>query len=632
MRSDLREDGKLHHKLQARVPTVVSFLLCIGLYGTPALQAEETPAEVFNNLCVGCHNANPPPRAMSGEALHQLAPEKIFFALDKGLMSVYTYNFSQERKRALAEFISTKPWSAAQSEVREELHRCATSSPLPADAFDHPHWSGWGIDLDNTRFQPVEHAKLDRAALAKLELRWVFAFPNAATIGTQPAVVGGRLFIGSPANAIYSLDAKTGCAHWKFDTRGTVRATISVLRVPSSNPVRYTVYAADRAGWVYALDANTGERLWEYRVDDHRDTAVTASPVVHKGRVYVAASSFEEVSGAFPKYECCTFRGSVTALDAQTGKRLWKTYVIPEEPKPTKKNSVGTQLYGPSGAGVWSAPTIDEKRGLLYVTTGDGYSPPAAATSDAVVALELETGAIRWVKQTTSGDAFTLACETPAADPISREKCGPDIDYGASAVLRKGVDGHTLLLAGQKSGVLHALDPDKKGELVWTRRLSPGGVIGGIEWGFATDEQVAYVPISDMWENRATPQNAGGVYAVRIADGEVLWKASPPTLDCLEQAGCNAAQPQAATLIPGIVFVGSLDGHMRAYDTKAGEVIWKYDSKRNYEAVNGLPANGGSLNGAGVTVVDGWLYFTSGYGFSGMPGNVLLAFGPPKGE
>jgi polyvinyl alcohol dehydrogenase (cytochrome) len=281
---------------------------------------------------------------------------------------------------------------------------------------------------------------------------------------------------------------------------------------------------------------------------------------------------------------------------------------------------------------VWSAPTIDEKRGLLYITTGDGYSPPAAATSDAVMALDLATGAVRWAKQTTPGDAFTLACVTPSADPISREKCGPDIDYGASAVLRKGADGRSLLLAGQKSGVMYALDPDKNGELVWEKRLSPGGLIGGIEWGFTADEQVAYVPISDMWENSGTPQKAGGLNAVRIATGEVLWKVTPPALDCLDKAGCNAGQPQAATLIPGIVFVGSLDGYMRAYDTKTGEILWKYDTKRNYDTVNKIPGNGGSLNGAGVTVVDGWLYFTSGYGFNGMPGNVLLAFGPPKGK
>jgi polyvinyl alcohol dehydrogenase (cytochrome) len=565
---------------------------------------------------------------MRGEQLRALPPEKIFFALDKGMMSMYVLSMNEERKKALAEFITGKTLSST-AEKPEELQRCATSEPLAPDAINTPHWSGWGITLDNARFQPGEQAKLDQAAVKKLQLRWAFGFHNAATVGTQPAVMGGRLFIGSASNAIYALDAQTGCAHWKFDTRGGVRATMSVVPAPGSNPPRYVVYAADRKGWAYALDANTGEKMWEYHADDHRDTAITAAPVVYKDRVYIAAASTEEVSGSFPEYECCTFRGSVAALDALTGKPLWKTYTIPDPAQPTKKNTKGTQLYGPAGAGVWSAPTIDEQRGLIYITTGDGYSPPAAVTSDAVMALDLATGAIRWAKQTTPGDAFTLACVTPSADPVSREKCGPDIDYGSSAILRKGKDGRALVLAGQKSGVLYALDPDKNGELVWEKRLSPGGLLGGIEWGFAADEQIAYVPISDVWENTATPGKAGGIRAVKIATGNILWTAAPPAPDCLDKAGCSAGQPQAATLIPGLLLVGSMDGYMRAYDPKNGKVLWKYDTKRTYDTVNKVPANGGSINGAGVTVVNGWLYFTSGYSFNGMPGNVLLAFGPP---
>lgn len=627
-----QEEKRSYVAVRGHMFAIAAFVLSLGVFGVPTLQAaEETPAEVFNRICSNCHNNTPPPRAMRSEQLRTLAPEKIFFAIDKGLMAMYVLSFTPERKKALAEFITGKTLGAT-AEAPEELQRCAKSDPLPANALAQPHWSGWGIDLENTRFQPAAQAKLDRAALGKLEVRWAFGFHNAATVGTQPAVVGGRLFIGSASNAIYALDAQTGCAHWKFDTRGGVRATMSVVPLPGSTSPRYVVYAADRKGWAYALDANTGEKIWEYRADDHSDTAISAAPVVHKGRVYIAAASVEEVSGSFPEYECCTFRGSVAALDAATGKRLWKTYTIPEEPKPTKKNTKGTQLYGPAGAGVWSAPTIDEKRGLIYVTTGDGYSPPAAPTTDAIMALDLETGAIRWARQTTPHDAFTLACLTPSADPISREKCGPDIDYGASAILRKGADGRSLLLAGQKSGMLYALDPDKNGEIVWEQRLSPGGLLGGIEWGFTADEQLAYVPISDVWENSGDPQKAGGVRAINIASGKVVWKAESPALDCLDKVGCNAGQPQAATLIPGILFAGSMDGYMRAYDPKDGKILWKYDTKRNYDAVNKIPTNGGSLNGAGVTVVDGWVYFTSGYGFNGMPGNVLLAFGPPKGK
>ncbi len=626
-----QEKNRSYAAVQGYVFTLAAVVLSLVLTSVPAQAAEETPSEVFNRICADCHNSTPPPRAMRSEQLRALAPEKIFFALDKGLMAMYVMSMSQERKKALAEFITGKTLGST-AEAPEELQRCAKSEPLPADALDKPHWSGWGIDLENTRFQPAAQAKLDRAALGKLQLRWSFGFHNAATVGTQPAVVGGRLFIGSTSNAIYALDAQTGCAHWKFDTRGGVRATMSVVPLPGSTPPRYTVYAADRKGWAYALDANTGEKIWEYRADDHPDTAISAAPVVHKDRVYIAAASFEEVSGSFPEYECCSFRGSIAALDAATGKRLWKTYTIPEEVKPTKKNTKGTQLYGPAGAGVWSAPTIDEKRGLVYVTTGDGYSPPAAPTTDAILAFDLATGALRWTRQTTPNDAFTLACLTPSADPVSREKCGPDIDYGSSAILRKGPNGRSLLLAGQKSGVMYALDPDKNGEIVWEQRLSPGGLLGGIEWGFTADDQLAYVPISDVFETTGDPQKAGGIRAVNIASGKVVWKAESPTLDCLDKAGCSAGQPQAATLIPGILFAGSMDGYMRAYDPKDGKILWKYDTKQNYDTVNKIPANGGSLNGAGATVVDGWVYFTSGYGFNGMPGNVMLAFGPPQGK
>jgi polyvinyl alcohol dehydrogenase (cytochrome) len=423
---------------------------------------------------------------------------------------------------------------------------------------------------------------------------------------------------------VYSLDAKTGCAHWKFETKGGVRAGIPV----ASDGSGFTLFVADRSGWVYAVDASSGEQLWKDRADEHEATVLTATPVLHQGRLYVAAASLEELSGGSPVYECCTFRGSVVAYDAASGRRLWQSYVIPEEPRKTRKTARGTQMWAPNGAGVWSSPTVDPKRGVLYVTTGDSYGPPAADTSDSVMALDLETGAIRWSMQATPDDAFSAACLAGGADPEQVEGCGPDIDFGASAVLRELADGSAVLLAGQKSGVLHALDPDQNGKVLWQKRLSPGGVLGGIEWGLAADREVAYVPISDVWETRTTPGHAGGVFAVRIADGKELWHTKAEKPDCGDTPGCNAGQPQAATLVEGALFSGSMDGHMRAYDPKTGEVIWDIDTKRVYETVNNVPARGNSINGPGVTVVDGWLYFGSGYGLFGMPGNAFLAFGP----
>jgi polyvinyl alcohol dehydrogenase (cytochrome) len=486
-----------------------------------------------------------------------------------------------------------------------------------------PRWSGWGIDLNNTRYQPGTQAKLQEADLDQLELKWVFGFAGSATIGSQPAVVGKRVFIGSPEHRLYVLDAESGCSYWRFDVRGAIRGVPSVAKTDEGP----TVFTADRSGWAYAIDANTGVLRWERRVDVHPATMITASPVVHENRVYLSVSSFEETSAWAPTYECCTFRGSVVALAALTGEVVWKTYLIPESAELTGRSPYGVPTYGPSGAGVWSPITIDVERGHLYATTGDAYSRPASANSDAVVALSVDTGAIVWSWQATAGDAYTNACLDPDVHPDVLAECGPDLDFGASAILRALPDGNDILLAGQKSGVLHALSPDS-GEVLWQKRLSPGGILGGIEWGMSADERTVYVPLSDVWENMEQQGAAGGVVAVDFVTQESRWKNRAPTLDCLDTIGCVAGQPQASTLIPGLLFSGSMDGHMRVYRTIDGKVVWDYDTNRDYETVNSVKAKGGSLNGGGVTVVNGWVYFTSGYGAFGMPGNVLLAFGP----
>ena len=583
-------------------------------------------AKLFASHCAGCHSATPAPRAMTPEDMARLPPEKIFHALMAGQMMPLAATLGELERKAIAIYASATPWGTVPAPASEEtLQRCASSPPLPADALEEPHWSGWGLDADNTHFQTAARAGLAPADLAGLELKWAFGFPGGTTVSTQPAVAGGRIFLGSHEGGIYALDARTGCAHWKFPTPAAVRGAIHLVKRADG---RFVLYTGDRSAQVYALDANTGQLLWQRKVDDHPQALVTGSLALHNDTLFVPVASFEELAGANESYECCTFRGSVVALDAMTGEQRWKSYIIPEPPVPTRKTAKGTQLRGPSGAAIWSQPTIDAKAGVLYVTTGDSYSAPAAATSDAVLAMDLATGAHRWHVQATPDDAFSLACVAPTADPETRKECGPDIDFGASAVLRTLPGGRRVLLAGQKSGVLHAFDPDANGKVLWQKRLSPGGVLGGIEWGFAADAETVYVPISDVWESKFTKGAAGGVYAVRIADGAELWNTPAAKPACEGTPGCNAGQPAAATLVPGILFSGSMDGHMRAYDPATGKVIWDYDTLREYSTVNGIPARGGAIKGAGVTVAGGWVYFGSGYGLWGMPGNVFLALGP----
>ncbi len=596
--------------------------LAPGVGAEPA--ASEPPEASFTRICAGCHGDPPVARAMTRAAMAALPPEHIFKVISAGRMAPYAMQLGPERQRALAIHISNTAWGSVPEPAAETLALCEATD---AAADSTVLWSGWSPGLDNARLQPAARAGLSAADLGRLELRWAFGFPGATTVGVQPAALGERLFVGSPAGGVYALDAKRGCAWWKTDTEGPVRATPVIA--PDPDGEGFVLYVADRRAWLYAIDAESGELRWKAQQDPHPTAVITATPVLDGGTLYFATASVEKGFSASPEYDCCTFRGSVIAVDAVSGKQKWQTWLV-GEPEKQKTGASGVTRYGPSGVGAWSAATVDRRAGALYVTTGNAYTGPAPETSDAVVALDLETGAIRWTYQAEADDAWTLACVTPGSDPVVTEDCGPDLDFGAAAILRELPGGRRLLLAGQKSGVMHALDPDRNGAVVWKKRLSPGGVLGGIEWGFAADEDVAYVPISDVWENKDTPATAGGLYALRIEDGETLWQTPAPVPDCGATPGCSAGQPQAATLIPGVVFSGSMDGHLRAYDSASGAVLWDVDTRGQHATVNGVTGSGGSLKGAGVTVVDGWVYVASGYGLWGMPGNLLLAYGPPR--
>ncbi len=381
---------------------------------------------------------------------------------------------------------------------------------------------------------------------------------------------------------------------------------------------------------MFALNAQTGLQLWKVAVDDYPSARVTGAPRLYRGVLYVPVASRDEWFAADPGFECCKFRGSVTALDAATGKQIWKTYTI-SDPARALERRKGVQTWGPSGVGVWNSPTIDEKLGLLYVGTGDNYSGPASPLSDSILALSLADGKIVWKKQLAAGDVFTANCMQQNKTSCAGE-VGPDADFGASPILHTSADGKRLLLAAQKSGKVYALDPDQQGKVVWQTAFGKGGSLGGIQWGPAIDGEAVYVAISDLafapdaGGAMPDPKIGGGLHAVQIATGEKLWSALPKPGGC-ERHGCSPAQSAAVTAIPGAVFSGSLDGHLRAYSSKDGAVIWDYDTVKNFATVNKVPGKGGSLDGPGPVIVDGMLFVNSGYAFfNGMPGNVLLAF------
>lgn len=334
-------------------------------------------------------------------------------------------------------------------------------------------------------------------------------------------------------------------------------------------------------------------------------------------------SSGEEAAGYDKEYACCSFRGNITALDAASGRQVWKAYTVTEPRRAIRINSAGQQMYGPAGGAIWSSPAIDARRGLVYATTGNSYTDVPTEGSDAIVALDLKTGKRRWLHQVTKGDNFLGGCAGELTGNCP-SPVGPDLDFGSPPVLESLPEGRDIILASQKSGLVYAFDPDS-GRLLWQRRVAHGGPSGGLLYGSASDGRYLFAPTSDV----VVPAGVrpGGLSAVDIATGRIVWQTPPPPPTCSwGTVSCSGAQSGAVTVIPGVVFSGSHDGHIRAYDTDTGEIVWDFDTARSYEAVNGVTAQGGSVDGHGQVVAGGTLYVNSGGSTIGHKGSALLAF------
>ena len=595
---------------------VVPLLAMVWVMTDLPLAAAQAPdgESLFEQHCTACHLTDAVPRALAIDNMRALPPAAIVGALTDGAMQQQGAELSAAERQAVAEFITGR--RVAEDAAGPEGGCAVSPSAAEWPGLDGgPQWNGWGVDVTNSRFQPGDHAGLTAEDVPRLRLRWAFGYPDSATAQSQPTVVGGRLFVASERGVVHALDARTGCTHWTFAAQSGVRSAMTVTRLDDG---RHALFFGDFNANVYALDAATGARIWRRDVETHEGARITGAPVYHDGRLYVPVSSLEEVLAANPEYPCCTFRGSIAALDAATGEVIWQSYTIPETPRPRGRNPEGFFLMGPSGAAVWSAPTVDAKRGLIYAATGNAYTEPAAVTSDAIVAFELDTGAIRWTSQFTADDVYILNCD--GGNPNCPDDDGPDFDFGASPVLVTMSDGRELVVVGQKSGVGYGLDPDRDGAVAWRYQVGTGSLLGGIEWGFAVDAEKAYFANSDY----LTPE-PGGLAAVRLRTGELVWYAEPHEPVC---EGCSPALLAAVTAIPGVVFSGAYDGLFRAYDAADGSVLWEFDTNGDYDTVNGVAGRGGSINGPGPVVVDGMVYVNSGYAaFGGRPGNVLLAFG-----
>ncbi len=576
----------------------------------------------FEQKCASCHvKPEAGSRAPSRQQLQGQPPETILAAMTTGGMAPMATGLTDAQMRAIAEYVSGRAFgTAAAGHAATMTNQCA-AKPL-GNPLTGPAWNGWGVDASNTRFQPAAAAGLTAATVPNLTLKWAFGFPEGRQAFGQPTVVGGRIYVGSDNGFVYSLDAATGCVYWSFQAKAGVRTAITLAPI-NAGASRFAVFFGDLRANVYAIDAENASLIWTKNADSHPVARITGAPAFYDGRLYVPVSSIEEAVGGNPNYQCCSFRGSVIAYDASTGEQRWQSFTISEAAVPIRKTSLGTQLWGPAGAAVWSAPTIDPQRRRIYISTSNGYTYPAVNTTDAVMALDLASGKRLWTRQLTANDAYVIGCGPNAKSETCPQETGPDFAVGTSPILRTLAGGRRILAVGQKSGIAWGIDPDD-GTVVWQHRVGQGTALGGIEWGGAADDRFVYYPNAD---GLLGMKAAGGLAAIRLGTGEREWWA-PPIATCPDQTmKCIPAQSAAASAIPGVVFSGATDGMMRAYDARDGKVLWTFATARDFETVNGVKARGGSINGPGATIVGGMMYMTSGYGsFGQMAGNVLLAF------
>ena len=571
---------------------------------------------LYQQNCASCHDAGvngAPTRA----ALEKRSQAQVLASMNGGIMQAQSAALSPIDRVVLAEYLGKGQAAREATGPRCEGKLRFSGAPL---------WNRWGNGDANTRFQSREKAGLSVDEVERLELAWAFRFPGAQRARSQPAITREALFTGSQSGHVYALDPQTGCIWWTYDAGAEVRNAPVIETGPDGRPK--AIYFGDVDAVVHAVDPLTGEKRWSKSVRDHPDGTITGSIALHDSTLFVPMSSLEVVSAYDDQYACCTFRGGVTALDASNGEQKWRWFSV-DEPKKVGSTSIGIDILAPSGAPVWSTPTVDAKRGLLYVGTGENYTSPANGNSDAIIALSLRNGRLRWVSQTVAGDAWNAAC---GRDPKANcpEEDGPDFDFGAAPILVELPSGKDIILAGQKSGEVFGMDPDDNGRILWRTRAGMGGFNGGIHWGMASDGRTLWVPIADTPGNRFTvgpPQP--GIHAFDAATGRKLWsRIEEPTCDGPGYA-CQTALSAPLTAMPGVIFAGAHNGRLIAYSARDGRVLWMDETNRPFKTVNGAEAKGGSIDGAGVVVAGGMIFVNSGYDkFGEIAGNVLLAYRP----
>ncbi|GAB5451317.1 MAG: PQQ-binding-like beta-propeller repeat protein [Halioglobus sp.] len=605
--------------------------------------------KLFDRHCASCHD-NPAMHAPTREALGGFSKETVMVALEFGKMAPMSAHLSKQEKGLIAIYLA----GSAPADEWIAQNQCAdNASSQNANVYT----ANWGMGVQNRRYLPDARAGVTRDNVADLELAWSLAFPKVSDMRSQPAVVGDTLYFGDKTGKLYAIDRYTGCIKRHREVLSGIRSAITLATLESG---RQLLVFADSMASIYAVDPRSLEIVWQEAARLYDTSVITGSITYHDGRLFVPVSSYEVAVSGSPTHVCCKSHGGVIALDAQSGSQLWAWHGTADATL-QGENADGAPLYGPSGVSVWSTPTVDAKRGRVYVGTGENLSHPTTDSSDAIVALDIDSGELVWKFQATADDAWNAACLNGGAN--CPENAGGDFDFGASVLLAELPSGEEILLAGQKSGDVFALDPQSNGRVLWQTRVSNAAIgpnlhmtttNGGIHWGMSLSGDRLLVAASDPERQRPGYQPRPGLHALDSASGEVLWfqpvergcfipEENKPlvglqnmragkNIDLETQYACSFYYGLSAALTSTdqLVFSAGLDGKIRAFDIDNGALLWQAETARPFNATNGIEGHGGAIDVSGQVLADGWLYVQSGYSMFGqLPGNMLLAYRVP---
>lgn len=607
--------------------------------------ADKLPLEylgerLFDRHCATCHD-NPAMHAPTREALSGFSKESILVAMEFGKMQPMASGLLQQERFLIATYLAG---SAPDASGWVEQHLCT----VPDTSAAVEYVSDWGLGTDNRRFVSSEHAGIDRSNVGTLELAWSLAFPRVTDMRSQPAIIGDTMFFGDKTGQLYALDRTSGCIRAHTRVFSGIRSAITVATLSDGSKL---LVFADSLATVFAIDPTSLDVVWQHSARLFNTSVISGSISYHNNQLFVPISSFEVAAAGSPSHICCTSHGGVIALDASTGEQLWQWHAT-EDATLQGQNSAGQDQYGPSGASVWTTPAVDAKRNRIYIGTGENLTHPATDTSDAIIALDMDTGEVAWRFQAIAGDVWNAACLNGGAN--CPQDAGGDFDFGASVIITQNTGGEDILLAGQKSGEVFALNPDTRspeGEVLWRNRISLGTTNGGIHWGMAVSGQRLVVPVADPERERPGYTPRPGLYTLDVTSGELLWQqpvergceiaeenkpliglenlrsSAKPQLSELYKCSFYYGLSAAATVTPELAFSAGLDGKLRAYDIATGEILWKTATAQPFAATNGIEGHGGAIDVSGQVVADGWVYVQSGYSMFGqLPGNVLLAY------